>query len=149
RRAWPRARTACRWPPASRSPTSASRFSRPPRPTSTKRSPAEAEPQVSGSALLSRLRTRDRGFVALRRATRTAIVMPSMFALGAVVIDNPTLATFAAFGSFALLLLVDFAGPMRRRLQAQAALALTGAVFVCVGTLASRSPWLAAVAMAV
>jgi hypothetical protein len=102
-----------------------------------------------GSALLSWLRTRDRGFVALRRATRTAVVMPSMFALGAVVIDNPTLATFAAFGSFALLLLVDFAGPMRARLQAQAALALTGAVFVCVGTLASRSAWLAAVAMAV
>jgi uncharacterized membrane protein YccC len=75
--------------------------------------------------------------------------MPAMFALGAVVIDNPILATFAAFGSFAMLLLVDFTGPMRARLQAQAALALTGAVFVCVGTLASRSPWLAAAAMAV
>ena len=38
---------------------------------------------------------------------------------------------------------------MRERLQAQAALALTGGVFVCVGTLASRSAWLAALAMAV
>ena len=75
--------------------------------------------------------------------------MPAMFALGDVVLDNPMLATFAAFGSFALLLLVDFAGPMRARLQAQAALAVTGAAFVCLGTLASRSAWLAAAAMAI
>jgi hypothetical protein len=74
--------------------------------------------------------------------------MPAIFALCVEVIGNPAVATFAAFGSFAMLLLVDFAGPMRARLQAQAALAVTGAVFVCVGTLASRSAWLAAVAMA-
>src|SRR3954454_4571378 len=74
--------------------------------------------------------------------------MPAMFALGIEVIGNPTLATFAAFGSFAMLLLVDFAGPMRARLQAQAALAITGGVFVCLGTLASSSAWLAAAAMA-
>ena len=38
---------------------------------------------------------------------------------------------------------------MRDRLQAQAALAGVGFVFICLGTLASRSAWLAAVAMAV
>jgi uncharacterized membrane protein YccC len=97
--------------------------------------------------LLIWLRRRDPGLNALRRAGRTAIVMPAMFALGKVVIGNPTLATFAAFGSFAMLLFVDFAGPMRSRLRAQAALALTGAVFVCVGTLASNTTWLAVVAM--
>src|SRR5580692_13044544 len=91
---------------------------------------------------------RDRGFAALRRATRTAIVMPAMFALGDKVIGNPQLATYAAFGSFAMLLLADFGGPMTERLQAQAALAVTGGVFVCVATLASRTAWLAAVAMA-
>jgi fusaric acid resistance family protein len=74
--------------------------------------------------------------------------MPAMFALGAEVIGNPILATFAAFGSFAMLLLVDFTGPMRARLRAQAALAVTGAVFVCLGTLVSQSAWLAAGAMA-
>lgn len=95
------------------------------------------------------LRERDRGFGALRRAGRAALVMPAMFALGDLVIDNPAVATFAAFGSFALLLLVDFAGPMRARLQAQAALAATGGVFVALGTLASRSPGLAAVSMTV
>ena len=39
-------------------------------------------------------------------------------------IGDATVATFAAFGSFAMLLLVDFAGPMRARLQAQVALAV-------------------------
>src|ERR1700684_4144379 len=92
---------------------------------------------------------RDRGFAALRRATRAAIIMPAMFALGDKVIGNPQLATFAAFGSFAMLLLADFGGPMAERLQAQAALAVTGGVFVCVATLASQTAWLAAVAMAV
>src|SRR5580692_7101448 len=92
---------------------------------------------------------RDRGFAALRRATRAAIIMPAMFALGDKVIGNPQLATFAAFGSFAMLLLVDFGGPMTERLQAQAALAVTGGVFVCLATLASQTAWLAAVAMAV
>jgi hypothetical protein len=94
------------------------------------------------------LRRHDPGLAALRRAGRTALVMPAMFALGKLVIGDATLATFAAFGSFALLLLVDFAGPMRSRLQAQAALAATGAVFVCAGTLVSRNAWVAAVAMA-
>jgi uncharacterized membrane protein YccC len=92
---------------------------------------------------------RDRGFAALRRATRAAIIMPALFALGDKVIGNPQLATYAAFGSFAMLLLVDFGGPMTERLQAQAALAVTGAVFVCLATLASQNAWLAAIAMAV
>jgi Fusaric acid resistance protein-like len=92
---------------------------------------------------------RDRGLAALRRAGRTALVMPAMFALGDKVIGNPTLATFAAFGSFAMLLLVDFSPPMGNRLEAQVGLAVVGGVFVCIGTLASRNPWLAAAAMAV
>ncbi len=52
--------------------------------------------------------------------------MPAMFALGAKVLNNPQLALFAAFGSFAMLLLVDFGGPVTERLQAQAALAVAG-----------------------
>jgi uncharacterized membrane protein YccC len=91
---------------------------------------------------------RDRGFAALRRAARAAIIMPAMFALGDRVIGNPQVATFAAFGSFAMLLLADFSGPMADRLQAEAALAVTGGVFVCLATLASQTAWLAAVAMA-
>ena len=95
------------------------------------------------------LATRDRGLSALRRAARTAIIMPLMFALGDKVFGDPNLATFAAFGSFAMLLLVDFGGRIRDRVQAQLALAVTGGVFVCVGTVASRNPWSAAISMAV
>jgi uncharacterized membrane protein YccC len=75
--------------------------------------------------------------------------MPATFLFADKVIGNPTVATFAAFGSFAMLVLVDFAGSMRERLEAQAALAVAGAGLVCAGTLASRSTWLAAAAMAV
>ena len=91
---------------------------------------------------------RDRDLAALRRAARAAIVMPAMFAIGDKVIANPVVATFAAFGSFAMLLLVDFGGPLRERLQAQATLAVAGAALVCLGTLVCRNVWLSAVAMA-
>ena len=93
------------------------------------------------------LRQRDRDLAALRRAGRAAIVMPAMFALGVEVLDNAALATFAAFGSFALLLLVDFGGPVRARLQALGALGVAGCVLVCLGTLASQNVWLATAAM--
>ena len=91
---------------------------------------------------------RDHDFAALRRAGRTAIAMPGTFALGDYVIGNPQVATFGAFGAFAMLLLVDFGGPLAARLKAEAALAVTGGVLVCLGTLASQRAWLAAVAMA-
>ena len=75
--------------------------------------------------------------------------MPSLFALGIYATKNVEAATFIAFGSIALLLFVDFAGPTRSRLQAQAALSVTGAVFVCLGTLTSRTIWLSILAMGV
>ena len=95
------------------------------------------------------LARRDPGHVALRRAARTAIGMPGLFAFCAQVLGNAEVATYAAFGSFAMLLLVDFTGPLHQRLQSQLALVLTGGVFICLGTLASGSVALAALAMAV
>jgi uncharacterized membrane protein YccC len=95
------------------------------------------------------LREHDRGFAALRRAARTALVMPAMFALGDQIIGNPTLATFAAFGSFAMLLLVDFPGPMRDRLRAQATLAVACCLLITLATLTAQTTWLAAASMAV
>jgi uncharacterized membrane protein YccC len=94
------------------------------------------------------LEKRDRDLAALRRAGRAAVVMPAMFAIGDKLIANPAVATFAAFGSFAMLLLVDFGGPLRERLQAQATLAVAASVLVCLGTLVSQTTWLAAVTMA-
>ncbi len=74
--------------------------------------------------------------------------MPAMFAVGDKVIANATVATFAAFGSFAMLLLVDFGGPLSDRLRAQALLALACGVLVSLATVVSRSTVLAAVTMA-
>ncbi len=95
------------------------------------------------------LGARDPGHGALRRAVRAAILMPGSFALCVRVIDNPTTATFAAFGSISMLLLVDFRGTIRDRMQSQAALVLVGAVLVCVGTLCSRSDVAAVAAMGI
>jgi uncharacterized membrane protein YccC len=92
---------------------------------------------------------RDANYAALRRASRTAVVMPVLFAFCTIVIGDAQVATFAAFGSFAMLLLADFGGTMRERVQSQIGLAVAGAVLVCLGTLASTPVWLAAVAMAV
>jgi uncharacterized membrane protein YccC len=74
--------------------------------------------------------------------------MPALFALAGPWLGNPALATFAAFGSFAMLLLVDFGGSIRNRVQCQAALGVACAVLICLGTLASRTTWLAAVVTA-
>jgi len=75
--------------------------------------------------------------------------MPAMFAIGDKVIANPTLSYFVAFGSFAMLLLVDFPGTIGDRLVAQAALGVACAVLICLGTLASESTPVAAVAMTI
>jgi hypothetical protein len=91
----------------------------------------------------------DPGYAALRRAIRAAIVMPGSFALCLHVIGNPVMAPFAAFGSIATLLLVDFRGPMFDRLRSQAALIVLDAALVALGTLCSRSTVLAVAAMAV
>ncbi len=91
----------------------------------------------------------DPDYGALRRAARTALIMPALFALGAKAIGNPMVGTFAAFGSFAMLLLVDFTGSIKDRLLAQGALGLACALMICLGTLASHPAWVAAMAMTV
>src|SRR5689334_19362637 len=74
--------------------------------------------------------------------------MPALFAFAAHVLKNPALATFAAFGSFAMLLLVDFTGPIRDRLRDQAALGVACGLLIALGTLCSRSTGLAVAGMA-
>ena len=98
---------------------------------------------------LSWLRRHDPGLRALRRAGRVAIVMPLLFALGARVIGNVDVATFAAFGSFALLLLVDVNGSRSERVLGITWLAVAGALLVGLATVVSRQPVLAALTMAV
>jgi uncharacterized membrane protein YccC len=85
---------------------------------------------------------------ALKSAARAAIVIPAVFALADKVIEQPQTSILAAFGSFAVLVLVEFGGPPRNRFLAYAGLTCVGAAFVTLGTLCSRNPWLAAGAMA-
>jgi uncharacterized membrane protein YccC len=86
---------------------------------------------------------------ALKSAARAAIVIPAVFAFADKVIKQPQTSILAAFGSFAILVLVEFGGPPRKRFAAYVGLAFVGAVFITLGTLCSRNPWLAAGAMAV
>ena len=100
-------------------------------------------------AAIPQLRLLDPDLASLKSAARAAVVIPAVFAFADNVIENPQTALFAAFGSFALLVFVDFAGPTRSRLLAYLALACVGAGNIVLGTFCSRNAWLAAGAMAV
>jgi uncharacterized membrane protein YccC len=91
----------------------------------------------------------DPQLASLKSAARAAIVMPAVFAIADKVIQNPQTAIFAAFGSVAMLVFVDFTGPLRSRFVAYVLLASVGAANIVVGTFCSRNAWLAAAAMAV
>lgn len=90
-------------------------------------------------------RFRDPHRVNLRKASRAALVVPSVFAL-LVVIGNTPSALFAAFGSFAALVFSDLGGPRFRRFRAYLLLAVVGAVLVALGTACADTTWLAVVA---
>ena len=85
---------------------------------------------------------------ALRSAVRAAIVIPAVFALTDKVIAQPQVSLLAAFGSFAIVVFTEFAGTWRARLLAYASLGAVGALYITLGTLCSRTPWIGAVVMA-
>jgi uncharacterized membrane protein YccC len=100
-------------------------------------------------ATIPQLPLTDPGLASLKTAVRAAVVMPGVFAFADKVIGNPQTALFAAFGSIAMLVLIEFTGPMRSRFVAYLALACVGAGNIILGTFCSRNAWLAAGAMAV
>ena len=63
---------------------------------------------------------------AFLRAIRATIVVPGLFAIAYEVIGNLQMATFAAFGGFATLVLASFGGSRRDKLIAHLGLALVG-----------------------
>lgn len=77
----------------------------------------------------------DPGGILLRKAARVAVVLPLSLALGSLIGDLA--ATYAAFGSFALLVFADFGGPPARRFRAYVVASAVGSVLLVVGTLAS------------
>jgi uncharacterized membrane protein YccC len=104
---------------------------------------------MAASGVRAFMAKRDPHLSTLKRAVRVAVVMPLNFAIGWEVVGNAQVATLAAFGSFALLLFVEFPGNRTSRAAAYGLLALTGAIFVTLGTLLSTPVWLAVAAMAV
>ena len=86
---------------------------------------------------------------ALKSAARAAIVMPAVFAFADGVIQDPDTTLFAAFGSFAILVLARLDGPSRSRLAAYVSLTAAGVVLITLGTVCSETSWLAVAGMAV
>jgi uncharacterized membrane protein YccC len=81
---------------------------------------------------------------AAKRAISAAIVVPGLFALSSKVIGDPQIATYAAFGGFATLVLAGFGGTRRDKLVAHAGLAVTGSVLLVIGTAVNSITILAA-----
>jgi uncharacterized membrane protein YccC len=77
------------------------------------------------------------------------VVVSSVFALTHVLFSNPQVSLFGAFGSFALLLLVDFPGRPRTRLVSYGGLVMVGTGLIAIGTLVSTHKVAAIVVMAV
>lgn len=95
------------------------------------------------------MRKKDPDYLAVKRSVRAAVVMPAVFGLTHVLFSNSQTSLFGAFGSFALLLLVDFPGRPRTRLESYVGLFLFGSGFIALGTVASTHKVAAVVVMAV
>ena len=95
------------------------------------------------------LRAKDRDLLVTKRSVRAAIITPSVFAIAHGFFSNPQVGLFGAFGSFALMLLVEFPGRPRTRFVSYVVLFAVGVLFIVVGTLASTEKVAAVVLMAV
>jgi len=102
-----------------------------------------------GSEVADRVRQKDPGLLAVKRSVRAAVVMPAAFGLTFLVFPNRQVSLFAAFGSFAFLLLVDFPGRPRTRLVAYLGLFGVGAVFITLATAVSTNKVAAVITMAI
>src|SRR5580704_9872936 len=79
------------------------------------------------------------------RAVRAMVCVCGLFAFTDKVIANPQIATFAAFGGFATLVLASFAGTWRDKLLAHLALAIAGSVLLSIATIVSSSTLIAVI----
>lgn len=103
----------------------------------------------SRSGPMAWLRAKDPDFLILKRAVRATIVVPSIFAITHFAFSNSQVGLFAAFGSFALLLLVEFTGRPRTRLVSYLGLYVAGGVLVVIGTVVSTDQVAAVIVMGV
>jgi len=94
------------------------------------------------------IRAHDPDLLAVKRSVRAAVVMPAAFGFAHLTVASGQTSLFAAFGAFALLLLVDFPGPPRVRLTSYLGLVAVAAVFIALGTAVSTHKVAAVVLMA-
>jgi uncharacterized membrane protein YccC len=80
---------------------------------------------------------------------RAAVVIPVIFAIAHVYFSSSQVGLFAAFGSFSLLLLVEFTGPVRTRVVSYLTVFLVAAALIAIGTAASTNKVAAVLSMAV
>jgi hypothetical protein len=92
---------------------------------------------------MTKLDAHEKNLASLARSLRTAIVVPSLFALAVLVTRQPEAAGFAVFGTFAHQVLVTYDTAGTTRFAQSAMLTLFGAIMLALGTLASTSVWLA------
>src|SRR3954453_1620335 len=78
------------------------------------RPPARPEAPMSHGPFVGVLQDADH--LVLRRALRITVAMTVVFALADLVLDNSSVALFASFSSFAIVVFTDFGGPTKRRL---------------------------------
>ncbi|MEE3850499.1 FUSC family protein [Gordonia sp. LSe1-13] len=98
-------------------------------------------------ALRAHLHAHDPEHDALRRAVRSCAFIPATFAIAFYVVGGTQTPVFAVFGSFALLVFVDFPGDRRTRATSHLGLGVVGAVLITLGTALSGIAWAAVLAM--
>jgi uncharacterized membrane protein YccC len=103
----------------------------------------------SWSSALRWVKLKDPDLLAIKRSIRAAVVMPTVFGLAHLFFANEQISLFGAFGSFALLLLVDFPGRSRTRFLSYLVLFVAGGCFITLGTVLSTNKVAAVAAMAV
>jgi uncharacterized membrane protein YccC len=81
---------------------------------------------------------------AAARALRATLVVPGLFAITDRGLGNLQMATFAAFGGFATLVLASFGGSRRNKLVAHLGMGVAGSVLLVIGTAVTSNTALAA-----
>ena len=100
-------------------------------------------------AIAHRFHSRDPELISVKRSIRAAIILPSVFAITHYEFSNPQVSLMSVFGSFGLLLLVDFPGRPRTRLISYLTYFVVANGLIALGTVASTHKVAAVVAMGV
>jgi uncharacterized membrane protein YccC len=111
-------------------------------------SPSSTPPASLRARMVGLVGARDQGFRAVKRSVRAAVTMPTVFGVTHLAFSNAQVGLFGAFGSFALLLLVDFPGRPRARLISYLTLVVVGSAFIALATVISTDKVAAVVVMA-